>query len=243
MRFGGKPRPPAWLAMLHGFLAAAAVTLMLYASATVGLSVVANGALALFLIAAAGGAYMNLEFHWKSLPLPKWLVLVHGATAVAGYLLLLAAALRAGPRRVPELFRRQFCAPTVSTRSMSLSHKYTFHGGALGSSKRTIALMLSSETPLLMSWVAGRSVTVPVNTSPLRIVMRTRAWLGSCITRSSMRATSPDSPRGLFLDAFMTGIGHRRARTGAESDAVECHRRGTAVAAGQWGKAADRRPP
>jgi uncharacterized membrane protein HdeD (DUF308 family) len=91
MRFGGKPNPPAWLAMLHGFLAAAAVTLLLYASATVGLSVVANAALALFLVAAAGGAYMNLEFHSKLLPLPKWLVLVHGAMAVAGYLLLLAA--------------------------------------------------------------------------------------------------------------------------------------------------------
>src|SRR5512144_3149096 len=88
MRFGGQPRPPTWLAMLHGFLAAAALTLMLYASATVGLSVVANAALALFLVAAAGGAYMNLEFHWKLLPLPKWLVLVHGAIAVAGYLLL-----------------------------------------------------------------------------------------------------------------------------------------------------------
>ena len=93
MTFRGKPRPPAWLAMLHGFLAAAAVTLLLYTSATVGLSIVANAALALFLIAAAGGAYMNLEFHWKLLPLPKWLVIVHAAIAVAGYLLLLAAAL------------------------------------------------------------------------------------------------------------------------------------------------------
>jgi hypothetical protein len=77
--------------MLHGFLSAAAVTLLLYTSVTVGLSIVANAALALFLIAAAGGVYMNLEFHWKSLPLPKWLVLVHGAIAVTGYLLLLAA--------------------------------------------------------------------------------------------------------------------------------------------------------
>ena len=92
MRFGGQPRPPPWLAMLHGFLAAAAVTLLLYASVTVGLSMVANAALVLFLVAAAGGAYMNLGFHWKLLPLPKWLVLVHGAIAVAGYLLLLAAA-------------------------------------------------------------------------------------------------------------------------------------------------------
>ena len=51
----------------------------------------ANAALALFLVAAAGGAYMNLEYHWKMLPLPKWLVLVHAAIAVAAYLLLLAA--------------------------------------------------------------------------------------------------------------------------------------------------------
>lgn len=92
IRFGGKPLPPTWLAMLHGFLSAAAVTLLLYASFAVGLSIVANAALVLFLIAAAGGVYMNLEFHWKSLPLPKWLVLVHAAIAVAGYLLLLAAA-------------------------------------------------------------------------------------------------------------------------------------------------------
>lgn len=91
MRFGGKPRPPTWLAMLHGFLAAAALTLLLYASATVGLSIVANAALALFIAAAGGGVYMNLGFHWKLLPLPKWLVLVHAAIAVAAYLLLLAA--------------------------------------------------------------------------------------------------------------------------------------------------------
>lgn len=91
LRFSGKPRPPTWLAMLHGFVAAAALTLLLYASATVGLSTVANAALALFLAAAAGGVYMNLGFHWKMLALPKWLVLVHAAIALAAYLLLLAA--------------------------------------------------------------------------------------------------------------------------------------------------------
>ena len=37
MRFVGDRSPPAALAMLHGFLAAAAVTLLLYAAATVGL--------------------------------------------------------------------------------------------------------------------------------------------------------------------------------------------------------------
>ena len=34
MRFAGRPHPPAWLAMLHGVLAAAAITLLLYAAAT-----------------------------------------------------------------------------------------------------------------------------------------------------------------------------------------------------------------
>jgi hypothetical protein len=51
----------------------------------------ALGALALFLLAAAGGAILNLNYHWKQRPLPKWLVLVHGLVAVAGFLLLLSA--------------------------------------------------------------------------------------------------------------------------------------------------------
>ena len=32
IRFGGKPHPPIALAMLHGFLSAAAATLLLYAA-------------------------------------------------------------------------------------------------------------------------------------------------------------------------------------------------------------------
>jgi uncharacterized membrane protein HdeD (DUF308 family) len=74
IRFSGKPHPPTWLAMLHGFLAAAAVTLLLYACVTVGLPTSAKAALALFIIAAIGGAVLNLNYHWKQLPLPKGLV-------------------------------------------------------------------------------------------------------------------------------------------------------------------------
>lgn len=92
MRFSGKPQPPTWLAMLHGFLSAAALTLLLYAAFTIGLPVLANAAVVLFLIAAAGGIFMNLNYHWKLLPLPKWLVLVHAAIAVVGFLLLLVTA-------------------------------------------------------------------------------------------------------------------------------------------------------
>ena len=91
IRFSGKPHPPAWLAMLHGFLAAAALTLLIYACFTVGLPGMAQLALLLFLAAAAGGAFMNLNFHWKLLPLPVWLVLVHAGIAVCGFVLLVVA--------------------------------------------------------------------------------------------------------------------------------------------------------
>ena len=91
IRFMGDRPPPASLAMLHGFLAAAAVTLLLYAAATVGLPRMALAALALFLVAAGGGAILNLNYHWKQLPLPKWLIIVHATAAVAGFALLLAA--------------------------------------------------------------------------------------------------------------------------------------------------------
>ena len=91
IRFSGKPHPPTWLAMLHGFLAAAALTLLTYACFTVGLPGMAELALSLFFIAAAGGAFMNLNFHWKMLPLPKSIILVHAGIAIGGFLLLLWA--------------------------------------------------------------------------------------------------------------------------------------------------------
>jgi hypothetical protein len=91
IRFSGKPHAPAWLAMLHGFLSAAAVTLLLYAAFTVGLPSLAKTALALFLVAAAGGVVMNLNFHMKLLPLPKWLIAVHAGIAVVGFVLLCVA--------------------------------------------------------------------------------------------------------------------------------------------------------
>jgi hypothetical protein len=48
-------------------------------------------ALVLFVAAAGGGAILNLNYHWKQRPLPKWLVLVHAGAAVAGFVLLLIA--------------------------------------------------------------------------------------------------------------------------------------------------------
>lgn len=91
MRFAGQPHPPAWLAMLHGVAAAAALTLLLYTAAVTGLPGLALAALILFLLAAAGGAVLNLCYHWKMLALPKWLIVVHAAVAVVGFVLLIIA--------------------------------------------------------------------------------------------------------------------------------------------------------
>jgi len=91
IRFAGKPQPPIWLAMGHGFLSAAALTLLLYAWFTVGLPALASWALLLFLIAAAGGAFLNLNYHWKMQPLPKGMIVGHAGIAVIGFALLLAA--------------------------------------------------------------------------------------------------------------------------------------------------------
>lgn len=91
MRFSGIPRPPAFLAMGHGLLAAAGLTLLMYAAMTVGIPPMAQLALGLFVIAAIGGAAMNLLFHWKLLPLPIPLMILHALLAVAGFALLLVS--------------------------------------------------------------------------------------------------------------------------------------------------------
>jgi hypothetical protein len=91
MRFSGIPRPPTFLAMGHGVLAAAGLTLLLYATLTAGVPASAQIAVCLFVVAAAGGAYMNLRFHWKLLPLPIPVIILHALLAVTGFVLLLAS--------------------------------------------------------------------------------------------------------------------------------------------------------
>lgn len=93
-RFGQKRQPPTWLAMLHGFLAAAAVTLLAYAAFTVGVPTLAWIGLLLFALAAAGGVVLNLGYHWKQVELPAGLVAGHAVAAVAGYLALLVVVFR-----------------------------------------------------------------------------------------------------------------------------------------------------
>src|SRR5688572_22488580 len=82
IRFGAAGHnPPHWLAMLHGLLAAAGVTLLAYAAWTVGIPRIALVGLILLLAAAGGGVIMNLQYHVQARPLPKWFVAVHGVLA------------------------------------------------------------------------------------------------------------------------------------------------------------------
>jgi hypothetical protein len=89
IRFGGKRNPPAWLAMLHGLLAAAGITLLAYAVLAGGTPSLAPIALLLFLLAAGGGAVLSLAYKWKQRLLPSWLVVAHALLAVLAYALLL----------------------------------------------------------------------------------------------------------------------------------------------------------
>ena len=68
IRFSGKDHPPTALAMLHGFLAAAAVTLLIYGGVFVGMPALANGGTALLVLAAAGGVFRSAE----PIPAGRW---------------------------------------------------------------------------------------------------------------------------------------------------------------------------
>lgn len=92
IRFMTKHNPPAWLAMLHGLLAASGLTLLAYAICTLPVPATAKLALALFLLAAAGGAVMSLAYKWRNRLLPAWLVVAHAIAAVTAFALLAVAA-------------------------------------------------------------------------------------------------------------------------------------------------------
>ena len=99
IRLKGAPRPPSWLAMLHGVLAAAALTLLIYAALTVGIPKFALYALVVLVIAAIGGAALNLLYHAKMLPLPIPIMIVHALIAAVGFVLLLVSVLGLGAAR------------------------------------------------------------------------------------------------------------------------------------------------
>ena len=93
VRFRGAERPPTLVLMAHGLLAAAALTLLIYAAATVRLPGLAMAATVIFVVVAIVGAWLNLNYHSKMLAIPKTPIVVHGLAAVVGYVLLLLAVM------------------------------------------------------------------------------------------------------------------------------------------------------
>ena len=91
IRFKGAPRPPSTLAMGHGILAAAGLTLLVYMWATLGVSSLAQAATVVLVAAALGGTYINLRYHSQMQPLPIPWVVAHAGLAVVGFVLLLVA--------------------------------------------------------------------------------------------------------------------------------------------------------
>jgi hypothetical protein len=92
IRFTSGGNPPSWLAMLHGFLAGAGLTLLAYAAATMDVPKFAYISLLLFGVGAAGGITLNLLYHLQQIPLPKWLIIVHAGISVLAFILLCLAA-------------------------------------------------------------------------------------------------------------------------------------------------------
>jgi hypothetical protein len=91
IRLFGERNPPIWLAYAHGLLAAAGLSLLVYAALATRLTASVVGAVWLMLVAAVLGTVLNLAYHWRQRPLPKGLMLVHIALAVAGLAMLLVA--------------------------------------------------------------------------------------------------------------------------------------------------------
>lgn len=93
VRAFGERNPPAWLAMLHGLLAGAGLTLLLFGASTVGVPRYALWAIILLVLTAFGGVFMNLGYQERRTLIPKPLMYVHALVAVIGFVLLQVAAI------------------------------------------------------------------------------------------------------------------------------------------------------
>jgi hypothetical protein len=94
IRLRGTPRPPTWIAIAHGAVAATGVALLIYAAVAPGIPGLAQIALGVFLLAALSGSGIFIGFHLRAKPLPVPLVIGHGLTALAGLVLLLISVFR-----------------------------------------------------------------------------------------------------------------------------------------------------
>src|ERR671920_13284 len=82
IRLSGRPRPPTWLALGHGAVAATGLALLIYAAATAGSPTLVWVAVGGFVLAALGGGVLFVGFHLRGRALPIVLVIAHGLIAV-----------------------------------------------------------------------------------------------------------------------------------------------------------------
>ena len=94
IRLSGTPRPPTWMALGHGAVAASGLILLGYAAATNGIPQLAQIALGVLVLAALGGATIFLGFHMRQRALPIPFVIGHGLLALTGFVLLLVTIFR-----------------------------------------------------------------------------------------------------------------------------------------------------
>ena len=92
IRLARGTNPPSWLAMAHGFLAAAGVTLLAYAVFALDASGTALLSLLLFLAGSLGGIFLNLFYHLHGKPLPKAIMGAHAVMSIVAFVLLYMAA-------------------------------------------------------------------------------------------------------------------------------------------------------
>ncbi len=89
IRFSGNRNPPVWLAMVHGLIAAAGLTLLAYATFATEVPMLAKASLGILLVAALGGAIINLRDHWNRNLISKTWTIGHFVLAAVGLALLL----------------------------------------------------------------------------------------------------------------------------------------------------------
>jgi hypothetical protein len=94
------------LAFLHVAIAAAGLPVLTYAAALHGLPFVGLASLSLFAVAALLGVRIFAAFHLRKKTVPVWLLLGHGAIAIAAFALLCMAA-----NRIDALYRPLRTAP------------------------------------------------------------------------------------------------------------------------------------
>ena len=89
IRLSGTPRPPTWMALGHGAIAAVGLVLLGNVWRSPGLPWLAQVAFGTMVLAAVGGLGMFLGFHLRGRALPILMVLGHGLIAASGFGMLL----------------------------------------------------------------------------------------------------------------------------------------------------------